>query len=110
MIDYEDARREALARALEDVVDRGVVREREVDTRGAACGVGGESERASPVGLQRLGLRMRAVPDLHGLSAAPERPNEPRAEHAHAEERDHGGQSTRSGVRMDEVTVPQVPP
>ena len=78
------------------LVHRGVVREGEVDAARSARGIGRGREGSRAVGLQRLRLRQRAVPDLNLLPTTPQRPHEARAQHAHPEEGDHGPDSNRT--------------
>jgi hypothetical protein len=80
VIDDDHALREARPRLFEHVVDRGVIREREVNALSAP----GRARRIAAHGRadrgERLGLVRAAVPDLHRLAALAHRAHEARAQ------------------------------
>ena len=89
MVDDDRVRAEPGARALEDVVDGGVVGEGDVDARGAPHRRRGLVEGARAVRLERARLARRPVPDVDVETAATQGANEVGSEKPHSEECDH---------------------
>ena len=100
MVDDDRVAAQPGPRALEDVVDGGVIGEGDVDVRGASDGGCGIVEGPRAFRLEGARLGRRPIPDLNVQAAPAHRANEVGSEKTGSEECDH---VRTSRARVDDL-------